>query len=360
MTQLHYISGSGPQPATVALYGERPGKEEARTGRCFVGKSGRELDRYLLQGSVRRDECFISNVCQDYLLNDPDPEQWELDRDWERVVAELRKVKPKYVGLVGRFAARQFVGLGLELEWGHGMAHRVTLGEGLPSMWVMPLYHPSYALHQPRVAPLVWDDFQRFCQMVKQGPEGLELPVDNYLRPQYQLVTDKFPIFLTDAPIYMDTEGSVEAPWGLSFTQREGEGWVVRANNTAMLKRLGAVIKKLDLEVVCHHVFHDVGVLRAMGIEGYRFRCTMHRAYHLGLLPQGLKPLSRRLSGAAQRDYQDVVGNAGKEKALEYLLEALEWANNRWPVELKVRTKRKTQGKGGRLSRKICPRNAAR
>lgn len=349
--RVRTIPPSGPVPSPVAIFGERAGKDENKWSRPFCGKSGRELDRYLFNEGLQRDDIFVWNVCHDYKEKDPDPTPEELARDWPKVCEMMQLVRPQVVGLVGRYAVHQFLP-DVELEWGHGRAFWMDKWRA----WGVPIYHPAYALRKPGVSPLVWDDFHNFAETVRGNP--VQLPEDEYVAPRYLLLHDRLPLLFTDLPLYMDTEGSADSPWGLSFTQKPGEAYVILSTNPDLLKRLAAVIRKLDLLVVLHNAMHDLGVLRSMGIEGYKFYDTMVRAHHLCLYPQGLKPLSRRLCGAVQQDYADVVAGAGRDKAVDWLLEAWTWANNRWPEESKAHSKRRTRGSGGRKSRKTSPPSA--
>src|ERR1700730_12424281 len=118
---LHYVYGQGPKPAEVMLIGERPGEEEARRCYPFCGKYGKELDRDLLEGGVHRDDVYCTNLCEDFLKGNPDPTPDEIERDEHFLIEELKTVRPKYIGLVGRFAARHFLGEDLEMESSHGL-----------------------------------------------------------------------------------------------------------------------------------------------------------------------------------------------------------------------------------------------
>src|SRR5437899_3782219 len=127
--------------------------------------------------------------------------------------------------------------------------------------------------------------------------------------------------------------------------------------NNVLLRRFAEFIMKLGLEVVCHPVIHDLGVLRAMGVEFERYRCTMTKAYLNTLVPQGLKPLARRLCGVMQEDYEDVVREAQTNKTLDWLMEAWQWANNRFPEESRTRSRPRTLGIATPRFRKPSPKN---
>ena len=56
------VHGAGPIPARILICGEAPGVEEERTGSPFVGSSGQELDRMLLEAGLSRANCFVTNI----------------------------------------------------------------------------------------------------------------------------------------------------------------------------------------------------------------------------------------------------------------------------------------------------------
>jgi DNA polymerase len=54
---------SGPKTAKIMIVGEAPGREEELSGQPFIGQSGSELTRMLLEVGINRNDCFITNVC---------------------------------------------------------------------------------------------------------------------------------------------------------------------------------------------------------------------------------------------------------------------------------------------------------
>jgi uracil-DNA glycosylase family 4 len=60
------VLGEGPKNPVALLVGEGPGREEAETGRPFVGITGQQLDEELLAAGLPRTKLFIVNAtcCQ--------------------------------------------------------------------------------------------------------------------------------------------------------------------------------------------------------------------------------------------------------------------------------------------------------
>ena len=56
------VFGEGPAGARLMLIGEAPGEQESLLGRPFVGKAGRNLERFLELAGMRREELYITNT----------------------------------------------------------------------------------------------------------------------------------------------------------------------------------------------------------------------------------------------------------------------------------------------------------
>jgi uracil-DNA glycosylase len=58
------VKPTGPANAKIMIVGEAPGADEVRAGAPFVGAAGQELDRMLQDAGIRREQCFVTNVCR--------------------------------------------------------------------------------------------------------------------------------------------------------------------------------------------------------------------------------------------------------------------------------------------------------
>ncbi len=57
-----FFGTSGPRDANIVIVGESWGSEEAISERPFVGQSGQEFRRMLVEASINPDDCFMTNV----------------------------------------------------------------------------------------------------------------------------------------------------------------------------------------------------------------------------------------------------------------------------------------------------------
>lgn len=310
------IKSTGPVPASVMVVAERPGKEESYRGRVLCGPSGKELDRYLLtESGVDRSNVYCTNLVKDY-REGQNPEEWEVERDWQALLGEIQRVQPRYILALGLWSARAFLGHGTEMDWANGLHFPITWEIG--KFTVMPVIHTAAGLHQPSAQVRIAHGFRQFGKLI----HGQPLPT-GHLQPLSQCTYSDSVIQLRgESVIAMDTEGTVERPWGLSYSVRAGVASVQHGRRHRNW-RCDAVD---NATVVLHGAMHDLPVLRRLGVRPRRWECTLLKAALLGTEPHGLKALARRYCGMRMREYDDVVAEARREKALEYLSRVVDWA----------------------------------
>ncbi len=137
------VFGEGNPHADLMVVGEGPGREEDLQGRPFVGRSGKLLDRLLLEEiGVRREAVYIANVvkCRPPGNRDPLPAEIDACRPW--LEAQVALIGPTVVLTLGNFSTK------LLLQTSDGI--RRTRGRVYP--WgstgavLVPTYHPAAAL----------------------------------------------------------------------------------------------------------------------------------------------------------------------------------------------------------------------
>lgn len=169
--QQRIIWGIGPVPARIMLIGEAPGENEARAGRPFVGKSGKETDYLLARAGIMREDVYVTNLvkCRPPKNRDPSDEEIEGCARWLK--EELNQVRPRFLITVGRIASRFFLG-GVSMEVVHGLPFQQSSGSV-----VVPAFHPAFGLHSPEKMLMVQADFEAIGEIVS-GKRSILPPVD--------------------------------------------------------------------------------------------------------------------------------------------------------------------------------------
>jgi uracil-DNA glycosylase family 4 len=161
---LKRVPGEGPQPCDCLLIGERPGLEEARRGKPFVGISGKYLNLCLDAANIDRSTLYITNLVKSY-RDYQKPTIQDIADDHDELVGEIVASAPKVIVLIGAWSVEHVLFRKPELDKCHGVPVRErhlfggsTWG-GLDGDWiVLPMIHPASAAHSPDSLNLVLDD----------------------------------------------------------------------------------------------------------------------------------------------------------------------------------------------------------
>lgn len=162
-TRTNVVFGYGNPLAEVMLVGEGPGEQEDIQGKPFVGRSGKLLDKMLLEiGLSREENIYIANIvkCRPPKNRDPLPEEQEMCIDWLRNQTAL--LKPKLIVAVGRIAAMKIIDDKIKITKDHGKFYKKG------NILFMPTIHPAAILRNPKQKILVEEDFLNLKQKIEE------------------------------------------------------------------------------------------------------------------------------------------------------------------------------------------------
>lgn len=140
-SRTQVVFGTGSEEARLMFVGEGPGAEEDRRGLPFVGRSGKLLDKLILEElGLTRDVCYIANVvkCRPPGNRDPEPDEIAACRPYLERQIEL--IAPRVVVTLGRFAAQELLQTSEGINRLRGRVHPFRTGV------LIPTYHPAYVL----------------------------------------------------------------------------------------------------------------------------------------------------------------------------------------------------------------------
>ena len=98
------VPGEGNAYAKIMLIGEAPGEWEAKSGRPFVGASGRLLDSLLESIGLTRTDVFITNVVKDRPPDNRAPAVAEIKLYAPYLREQIDIIQPRIIATLGRFA----------------------------------------------------------------------------------------------------------------------------------------------------------------------------------------------------------------------------------------------------------------
>lgn len=156
------VPGEGPADAQIMLIGEGPGFHENEQGRPFVGQAGMFLNELLNHGGFEREAVFITNVVKCRPPGNRDPQPEELAACQAYLDRQIAAINPLVIVTLGRFSmARYFKDA--KISGIHGRAS--WIGE----RFIIPMYHPAAALHQPALKQTLIHDFSQLSVLVDKA-----------------------------------------------------------------------------------------------------------------------------------------------------------------------------------------------
>ncbi len=153
------VPGEGNPDARVVFIGEAPGKEEAKVGRPFVGRSGRFLRQTIKAIGLAEDDIFITSPGH-YLPLRGTPSKGTIVHGREHLFKQLKIIKPQIIVLLGTSACLAVLDRKVETAKEHG-----TILERNGTRLLLT-FHPAYAMRFPEGKEGFLRDFQKLKRLL--------------------------------------------------------------------------------------------------------------------------------------------------------------------------------------------------
>ncbi len=153
------VPGEGSADADVVFIGEAPGREEAKTGRPFVGRSGRLLRSMISEIGLKEEEVYITSPVK-YLPLRGTPSRENIFHSRGHLMKQLAVIDPRIVVLLGSVACLALLDRRVGLTEEHGMIVRKDGGTFFIT------YHPAYALRFPKGKEALRNDLGKLAQEI--------------------------------------------------------------------------------------------------------------------------------------------------------------------------------------------------
>ncbi|MCK5034319.1 MAG: uracil-DNA glycosylase [Candidatus Sabulitectum sp.] len=162
-TRKNIVFGEGNPEAGILVVGEGPGATEDETGRPFVGRSGKLLDKIFASIDLDREKLFIANIVKCRPPNNRTPSAGESETCSKFLKQQIEIMKPGIIIALGASAARIL----LETRTGIGLLR----GEFHSYMDtpVLVTYHPAALLRSPALKRPVWEDMKKLKSFMDEA-----------------------------------------------------------------------------------------------------------------------------------------------------------------------------------------------
>ncbi|MBV9084019.1 MAG: uracil-DNA glycosylase [Acidobacteriaceae bacterium] len=219
------IPGDGPQPASILIVGERPGANEHKYGKVFIGKTGQELNEtYLPLANLTRSRVRICNAVCCWADNNRTPTDKEIAScAAHHLPREIELTQPRVIILMGGSACKLVPSIKLDMM--HGIPQYAELFDWFGP--VVPMYHPALGLHESRWMTQLLEDWQSLGHHIREDywPEPIDPPVTNYRILRGKEVNDIQlpPVIAIDTESHGTTPFSVQISTPSRSRSRRGE-----------------------------------------------------------------------------------------------------------------------------------------
>ncbi len=152
------VRGEGNLSANAMLIGQAPGNEEDKTGRPFIGRSGRLLDELLGLAGYKRNNVYITSVVQFFPPKNRAPSKKEIELCRPFLERQIGIIKPRIIVLLGNVALNALLHKGKCMSL-HG--HVVRKG-GITYFITL---HPAAAIRIRKNMPIIKRDFEKLGKL---------------------------------------------------------------------------------------------------------------------------------------------------------------------------------------------------
>lgn len=154
------VPGEGDPNADIMFVGEAPGKQEAQTGKPFIGRSGQLLRSLIREIGVDDKKVFITSVGK-YLPNSGTPNAKGIEHGRRHLMDQINVLQPKLIVLLGNVAIQGVLQEKLKIGTIHGSVIKRR------NIKYFPMFHPAAALRYPPSRKLITQDFQKLKNLIK-------------------------------------------------------------------------------------------------------------------------------------------------------------------------------------------------
>lgn len=140
------VPGEGKKNAKVMLIGQNPGKEEDLSGKPFIGKAGKYLNKLLNKNKIKRKSLFITSIVKHKTPHNRIPKKDEIKACLPYLIVQINIIRPKIIVLMGNIAKKYTP-----------RANNITYIE---------TYHPAAAMRFPKIAKKFEGDFKKLKKLI--------------------------------------------------------------------------------------------------------------------------------------------------------------------------------------------------
>ncbi|PZC45253.1 MAG: DNA polymerase [Chloroflexi bacterium] len=184
-TRTHAVPGEGSLDSKILLVGEAPGAREDEQGLPFIGTAGSVLSNMLKLIGLSRQQVYIANIIKCRPPDNRDPSPNEINQCWKYLDKQIEIINPELIVTLGRHSFNNFF-----------PGELISKERGKPRTWkgriVFPVYHPAATLYNPKLKPILEEDFRQMKTLINSSESGdIKESPENSCKSQLAFDLDK-------------------------------------------------------------------------------------------------------------------------------------------------------------------------
>lgn len=153
------VPGEGNPDADIVFLGEAPGKNEAATGRPFIGRSGQLLRKHIREAGLAETDVYITSPVK-YLPDRGTPTKQDIRHGKIHLSEQLSVINPKIIVLLGATAVYAMLERTEPIMKSHGK----IIKDGGRTYFIT--LHPAAVIRFPKYSPLMQQDFALLASLI--------------------------------------------------------------------------------------------------------------------------------------------------------------------------------------------------
>jgi len=159
----------GSPEADILLISERPGVNEDRVGKPFVGRAGELLDKMLTAIDLDTDrDVLIANVTKCMPESDRAPSRPEVEACIPFLEKQIELVAPRVIVILGAVALKWFDSTRSDLKMEEEAGKFFELAQ-FPGIQFVVLYNPAFLLRDPSKKQVTWEHLKHLRRLLTQA-----------------------------------------------------------------------------------------------------------------------------------------------------------------------------------------------
>lgn len=155
------VPGEGNPAARIVFIGEAPGREEAKTGKPFVGRSGNFL-RSLIAGIGLKDKDVYITSPVKYLPLKGTPSETDIAHGATHLLRQIEIIQPELMVLLGKVAAKALLKNQVKISKDHGKVFKQN------NKIYFLTFHPAAAVRFQKIKILIEEDFKKLKRLMTE------------------------------------------------------------------------------------------------------------------------------------------------------------------------------------------------